>query len=219
MPDYAALQQKRTELIRKALDGSWFLAPISSEAIEFITGPDSMLLALPVGYNDYGWTTEDGMQFGRDMGNSEIRSFGSTDATRSDIQSDTDTVNVVGQETSRITIETYLGVDLESLVPEVGGEVAVAKPTRPKARFHRGFSLAVDDADEGEIYIGRTMPRVKVTSYTEQQYGSGDSAITWGATFTAYKDSTLGYASKYHFGGPGWAALLDSMGFQPAATA
>jgi hypothetical protein len=82
----------------------------------------------------------------------------------------------------------------------------------------RVFSVAVDDADGGEIYIGRELPRAKVTSYAEQAFSSGDDPITWGVTFTGYKDSELGYAEAYHFGGPGWLALLDKMGFQPAAS-
>ena len=43
--------------------------------------------------------------------------------------------------------------------------------------------------------------------------------VTWGATFTGYKDSSMGTAQRFHFGGPGWNALLADMGFQPAAVA
>lgn len=218
MPDYAALADKKNELIRKALDGSAFIAPITADPLTAMTGPDSMLLELPDGYEDAGWLSSDGIAFGRDVSSSDVSSFGSQSPTRSDTTADTTTVTIVGQESKRLTIETYLGVDLSALVPEAGGGVMVAKPGRPKARFHRLFAVAVDDGDAGEIYIGRELPRAKPTAYTEQAFSSGDDPITWGVTFTGYKDSALGTAERYHFGGPGWAALLDSMGFLPAAS-
>lgn len=218
MPDYAGLQQKKNELIRKALDGSAFIAPISAPVLEAMTGPDSLLLPLPDGYEDAGWLSGDGIAFGRDVSSSDVTSFGSQTPTRSDTTADTTTVTIVGQETKRLTIEMYLGASLASLVPQVGGGVVVSQPSRPRARFHRLFAVAVDDADEGEIYIGRELPRAKPTAYTEQAYSSGDDPITWGVTFTGYKDSALGTAQRFHFGGPGWAALLEDMGFQPAAT-
>lgn len=219
MPDYAALQEKKNELIRKALDGSVFLAPISADTIARITGPDGMLTVLPAGYEDYGWLSTDGVAFGRDVSASDVSSFGSQTPTRSDTNADTTTVTIVGQESKRLTIETYLGVDLAALVPANGGEVVVDQPSRPRSRFHRLLAVSVDDGDEGEIYIARQLPRAKVTAYSEQSWSSGDDPITWGATFTGYKDSALGTAQRFHFGGPGWAAYLSSMGFLPAATA
>jgi hypothetical protein len=38
----------------------------------------------------------------------------------------------------------------------------------------------------------------------------------YGVTFTAYQDSTAGFTESWLFGGPGWNALIDAMGF-PAA--
>jgi hypothetical protein len=77
------------------------------------------------------------------------------------------------------------------------------------------MSLAVDLGDAGEIYIGRFLPRAKVTGYSEQSFGGGDDPISWGVTFTGYEDSTLGFSESWLFGGPGWNALLAEMGFTP----
>ena len=219
MPDFAALTQKKNELIRKALDGAFYLAPIGSDPITDLTGPDGQLKQLPQGYRELGWLSTDGMQFGRDVSTSDVQSFGSTTPTRSDTNADTTTVTVVAQETNLLTIEMSTGADLMNLVPKVGGGVKIAKPTRPKAKFYRGLALAVDDGDGGEIYIARELPRIKATSYAEQAFAGGDDPITWGITFTGQKDSALGYAEAYHFGGPGWNALLSAMDFKPAATA
>ncbi len=75
------------------------------------------------------------------------------------------------------------------------------------------IALAVPAGDAGEIYVARFMPRAKVTNYAEQAFGGGDDPITWGVTFTGEVDSNLGYSERWIFGGPGWASLLDDMGF------
>lgn len=217
MPDYAALANKKNELIRKALDGSAFIADIGAAAITALTDASGQLTELPEGYDDLGWLSSDGIQFGRDVSTSDVTSFGSTSPTRSDTNADTTTMTVVCQETKLLTIGLATGADLTNFVPSAGGGVKIAKPTRPKSRFYRLLSVAVDDGDAGEIYIARELPRAKVTSYAEQAFASGDDPITWGVTFTGQKDATLGYAEAYHFGGPGWAALLEDMGFAPAA--
>ena len=222
MADYEALKNKQTELIRKSLDGSAFIADIAADAIAALTtytaGPPVVidLTPLPSGYDDLGWLTSDGMQFSRDVSTSEVTSFGSVSPTRTDITSDTTTMTVTAQETKLLTIGLATGADLSAITPAVNtGEVSIAKPTRPKSRHYRVLSLAVDQGDAGEIYLGRFLPRAKVTSYAEQSFGSGDDPITWGVTFTGEEDSTLGYSERWIFGGPGWNALLTEMGFTP----
>ena len=74
----------------------------------------------------------------------------------------------------------------------------------------RGVLLAVDENDSGEIYIARFLPRAKVNSYAEQNFGSGDDPVTWGVTLIGEEDSDLGYSEQWIFGGAGWNA-------QPAA--
>jgi hypothetical protein len=172
------------------------------------------LAPLPSGYDDLGWLTSDGMAFSRDVSASEVGSFGSVSPTRTDIVSDTTTLTVTAQETKLLTIGLATGADLANITPDpLTGEVSIAKPVRPKSRHYRVMSLAVDQGDAGEIYLGRFLPRAKVTSYAEQSYANGDEAITWGVTFTGEEDSDLGYSERWIFGGPGWNALLADMGF------
>ena len=220
MADYDSLKNKQTELIRKALDGSAFLAPISSAGITNLTtyaaGPPVVrdLTPLPTGYDDLGWLTTEGMSFSREVAQSDIGSFGSVSPTRTDIQSDTSSVTVVAQETKMLTIGLATGADLTGVTPAVNtGEVSIAKPTKPQSRAYRLLCLAVDLGDAGEIYIGRYFPRAKVSSYSEQSFSGGDEAITWGVTFTGEEDSAAGYSERWLFGGPGWFALLSAMGF------
>ncbi len=217
---YEALKNKQTELIRKALEGSVFIGDINVSPITTLTtytaGPPVSidLTPLPVGMDDLGWLSNDGAQFSRDVSSSDVTSWGSVSPTRSDITSDTSTLTVVAQETKLLTIGLATGADLAGITPDAqSGEVSIEKPARPSSKFYRTLSLAVDLGDAGEIYIGRFLPRAKVTSYSEQSFGGGDDPISWGVTFTGYEDSALGYSERWLFGGPGWQALLTEMGF------
>lgn len=223
MADYEALKNKQTELIRKALDGSVFVADVTADAIANLTsytaGPPVVidLTPLPAEYDDLGWLTNDGAQFSRDVSASEVSSWGSVTPTRTDVTSDSTTMTVTAQETKLLTIGMATGADLAGLEAAFQtGEVSIAKPARPKSKHYRVLSLAVDQGDAGEIYIARFLPRAKVTGYAEQSFGGGDDPITWGVTLAGEEDSTLGYSERWIFGGPGWLALLPEMGFTQA---
>lgn len=220
MANYDALKNKQQELIRKALEGSVFLADIGAAAITNLTtytaGPPAVidLTPLPTGWDDLGWLTGDGAQFSRDVSSSEVTSWGSVTPTRTDVTADTSTLTVVAQETKLLTIGLATGADLAGVAPAANtGEVSIAKPARPKSKHYRVLSLAVDQGDAGEIYIARFLPRAKVSGYAEQSFGGGDDPITWGVTLTGEEDSTLGYSERWIFGGAGWNALLTDMGF------
>lgn len=219
MPRYEDLANKKNELIRKAMDGSVFGAPVTAEPIGDLTtyaaGPPVVidLTPLPTGWDDFGWMTTDGAQFARDVSSSDVSSWGSVTPTRTDITADTTSLSFTMQETKALTIGIATGADLAGIVPDAdSGEVKIAKPAKPTSRYYRILALAVDQGDAGEIYIARFLPRAKVTSYTEQTLG-GEDALTWGVTVTGEIDSALGYSESYLFGGAGWQALLDEMGF------
>jgi hypothetical protein len=214
MPNYQDdLKNKQAELIRKALDGSAFVAPPDAAVINSLTtGASSELTALPTEWDDLGELTSDGMQHGRETSQSEIVSFGRVSPSRTDITADTTTIQVTAQETKALTIALGTGADLSAITADpVTGEVDLAKPTRAASRHYRLLTLMEDDYNGDEIWIARFFPRAKVTAYSEQNYSSGDEALPWGVTFTAEVDSTLGYSERWLFGGPGWNALRAKM--------
>lgn len=221
MASYDSLKNKQAELIRKALDGSVFVADLSADPIAELTtatgvAPDVTidLSPLPTDWDDLGWLTDDGAQFERDSSSSEISSWGSVTPTRTDVVSDTSTLTVTAQETKLLTIGLATGADLANLTPDPDtGELSIAKPARPKSKHYRVLSLAVDEGEAGEIYIARFLPRAKVNSYAAQSFSKGDEPITWGVTLVGEEDSDLGYSERWIFGGPGWQALLADMGF------
>lgn len=222
MPNYEALKNKQTELIRKALEGSVFLADISADPIAELTAktgtaPNEVidLVALPTDWDDLGWLTEDGAAFARDVSQDETTSYGSITPTRTDVTSDVTALTVVCQETKLLTIGLATGADLAGVLADADtGEVSISKPARPKGKHYRVMSLAVDIADAGEVYVARFLPRAKVTNYAEQAHNGG--VITWGVTLTGEEDSDLGYSERWIFGGAGWNAMITDMGFTVA---
>jgi hypothetical protein len=195
------------------------LANLGLTAGQAAYGKDSgiSLRQLPNLWDDLGWLTTDGASHSRDVSSSDVTSWGSVTPTRTDITSDTTAVAVVAQETKLLTVGLASGVDPSTIVADIDtGEVSIAKPTRPRGKYWRVMTLAVDLGDGGEIYIGRFLPRAKVTNYTEQNYGQSDDPISWGVTLTGETDPDLGYSERWLFGGPGWNALLDEMGIPRA---
>lgn len=214
MPAWDELKVHQNHLIRKALEGSVFAAPITAPAITALTDTTSELLALPDGYVDLGFMSDDGAQFSAEIDSSDVTSWGSVEPTRRDITQDVTTLQGFFQETNKMSIALYTGVDAASLTPDAtSGELKVDKPDRPASRHYRILTLGVDLADAGEIYVARFLPRASVTDKDDQAFQSGDDPLGWPVTMTAYKDSALGTSESYFFGGPGWKALLADMGF------
>lgn len=219
MAGYDALKNKQAELIRKALDGSVFLAPVTADPIDNLTvavvGPPATigLAPLPTDWDDLGWLTDDGAQFARDVSTSEVSSWGAITPTRTDVVSDSTSLTVTAQETKLLTLGLATGADLANIIADAAtGEVRIAKPVRPKSRHYRALSLAVDENEFGEIYIARFLPRAKVSSYAEQSFAKSDDPITWGVTMVGEVDSDLGYSEEWLFGGAGWKGILADMG-------
>lgn len=224
MPSYDDLKNHQSELIRKALKGSFFIAPPDAAQITNLTsytaGPPAViaLTPLPVSWDDLGLIGSDGVAASGEQSASDITSWGYVQPTRSDITTDTTTLTVVAQETKLLTIGLYTGADLSNVTPAANtGEVSIAKAARPRSQYNRGLLLAVDESDDGEIFIGRYFPRLKVTGKSDQSFGGGDEPISWGVTLQTYVDDTAGYSERWLFGGPGWRAKLTQMGFPAAA--
>lgn len=212
---YADIEDRKQQLIRKALQGSFYIWDVTGETLSSLTTDASGDLApLPADAEDVGWLTEEGMAFSGETNQSDITSFGATTPTRSDITSETTTLTVVMQETKGMSLGLITGADRSGITADATtGETRIDKPERPSSRYYRGLALAVDEDETGEeIYIARYLPRAKVTGKTQPSFAAGDNAITYGVTFTGFKDSALGFTESWLFGGPGWQNLLTDMG-------
>lgn len=221
MPGYASLEVKKNELIRKGIQGSVFLAPYSASPIDPTTLFDADtgdLATLPALYTDLGWLDDTGAAIGRDITATEVPGWGSINPLRSDITADTTTLKIVPQETNQQTIAMYAGVDASSLVPTgPNGVVVIPVPNTTVPRYYRALVVGVDATENGEIVLGRYLPRAMVTKYDDQSYNTKDVAL-YGATLTAYLDSVAGYAQAFLYGGAGWLAILADMGLSRIVT-
>lgn len=214
--DFASLNTRKNQLIRKAKEGTVFVDTMKSDILTSITEGAEAALSLPPTLVDgsLGWFTEDGVSFAGDVQESNINSWGALEPTRREITTDTTTISVTAQETNLINIGLYTGNDFDALKPDpTTGELIVTKPPRPRLRHFRTFALAVDEYEGEEVYIGRYLPRASVSRAPEQVYTGGDTALTWGLTFTSSVDSEAGYSERYFFAGPGWKAMLEEAGF------
>lgn len=219
MVAFSTLREHHPELVRKALDGSVFIAEYSASLVTSLTTTSSATLsALPAGYEDLGLTTDDGSAFGRDIEESNVTSFGHTEPTRSDITSDVTTMTVTAQETKLLTLALYTGAAQAAITAAATtGEVHIHKPLNPESRHYRVLALYVDQYEGDDLYIGRILPRAKITSRGEQQFSKGDDPIMYDLTFTAFFDATAGYSEDFFLAGPGALALNTAMSI-PTAT-
>ena len=83
---YDQLKNKQSELIRKALEGSVFLASYTTALPTRLTAGDaSQLVPLPDGFTDLGWVDKgDGATWSRSVDTSDVESWGAVEPTRSD---------------------------------------------------------------------------------------------------------------------------------------
>ncbi|WP_043842010.1 hypothetical protein [Amycolatopsis taiwanensis] len=213
---YSALKRKQSELIRKALEGSVFIADHSAELpTTLTTGSSADLVPLPSGYEDLGWVSKsDGATWSRSVDTSDVESWGAVEPTRTDITKQTDGLKVVAQETKRRTLELYEGLDLSGVTPDpMTGEVTFDRPSRPATRYFRALGLFVDGAGADTIYVAKLLPKASVTETGDQKWSDDGDPIGYDVTLTAKYDDEAQTAMRMFFGGPGWKALLDDMGF------
>ncbi len=209
--------QRKAKLIRKAQDAVIFAAPTSVAAITALTsGATRELAALPAGWETLGHHTEDdGINWTREVDAADVRSHGSQEPTRRDITSDVRGLEVLAQESKRITMEMYHNVDLSAVTPAATtSEIKFSPPRTAATNYWRLLAVAQDGAGDDTIYFARFCPRASVTDYPEQPWTKEDE-VRWPLTFTAYVDDDLGYAMTEFWGGPGIVDLLTDMDFPP----
>jgi hypothetical protein len=214
---WADLVSRNSNLIFKALGGgAVFVAPIATALPTAITsGAGGTLQSLPVGFKCLGWLDKSGAKFGRDIAQSNVNSWGAKQPTRIDIVSDVNTIQCVAQETNLQTLSLDLGCNPGDLVPDgTSGELIFDQPeTSPKVQ-NRVFVIARDVRTQGEVYFAKLFPQAEVTARAGQAWQDGDDApIQYDLTFTAFLDDTANTTVRHFYGGPGWKALVEDMGF------
>lgn len=220
MPALSALAEHKSELIRKALEGSIFIAPFSATPITTMTtGAGGELAALPSGYKDVGFVEKgNAVTWSRSVTTEEIMAWGDIFPVRRDITKDDSQLKFTMLETKRTSLELYYGLDLSStLANATTKEVSFAQPSRPSTKFYRVFGLFQDGEGSDAIYIGRFYPRASVTDMSDQKWSDDTDPVAWDVSMSAVTDTDLGYPVKHFFGGPGWQTVLADTGFTSAS--
>jgi len=160
------------------------------------------LQALPAGYESGGIQTTDGITLNRNVTIDDTMSWQSTEITRSDTSMDQTQVQVVLQQTSRVSI----ALSENKLLSEVGAlGTAVRLDRAPSAVEPLRKMLLIARDVQNDVVIGRFFPRVKVTAHDAQKLARTDT-YNYGFTFTSYLDPAYGTSSRYFIGGAGWLA-------------
>lgn len=202
-----------SQLIRKALQGAAFIAPITADIIPSLTDEEGQFVELPADYMPVGMVSkDDGYTFGSSSETSEVTSLGYASPTRMDITSQSLSIAFTAQETNRTTLELAYGMDLSSVTPATSGEISFDRPDVPLDIYYRLIVIAADGFGTQAWALGRHFPRVKVTEIADVTWSDTD-AVTYGITLTGFPDAEEGFSERNFLGGPGAQANADAMGF------
>lgn len=214
MATFEELREAKGSLIRKALGGFIVVAPMSAEVPDKFISADGGLVDLKaLGYKRLGWLTKgDGINFSRDVEQQEVESFGALEPTRVDFTKDVTSAAFRCQETNKQVLEMYYNLDLSDVVADENNEFSFENEAQPSTIYRRMIYIAKDGNGDDAKYIIKTMPRAIVSEVQEQAWSS-ESELSYGLTVKATSDDDLGFSVRHTFGGPGFAALLEDMGF------
>ncbi|GAA1402013.1 hypothetical protein GCM10009613_61230 [Pseudonocardia kongjuensis] len=208
--------------IRKGKKVAVLRAPMSVAIPEWLTqggasGAPITLRPLP-GFLGMGlMRKDDGISHTRDQEKSDIMAVGFQDPVRSDFDADTFSAQIVGLETHRANIESYLQVDLSGVTLDADtGELSFPQPTDGAIVQNRWFFIAQDGLGLDRFWWAR-LYTAGVVSETDDQNMGGEDGWQWPMTISSQTDPDAGYSVHHYFGGPGWKAAAESMGFPALA--
>lgn len=208
MATFTEAKGHKRENIRKILEMAIFVKPVATgdTAITKVWGGTTAGLVIPAGYLPVGMVTkDDGATWTRDQETSDVTSYGYAEPVRRDIVSDVTGLAFTMQESKKITMELFHGLDLSTVTTDTalnGGSFYFDKASRPVTRRYRVLALGKDGDGPDAIYLARWLPNAQVTENGEQAWSEGEE-VKYPATFTAYTDTAFGTSFREIWGGPG----------------
>jgi hypothetical protein len=210
---FASIKGHNRTNIRKILELAIFVKPWSASSTPITSIWDGTGLVLPAGYESVGLTTkDDGATWTRDQESSDTMSHGYGSPTRRDITSDVTGLQFTMQESKRLSLELYHGVDLSTTTPDANGNVLFDKPSRPAQPRYEVLAIGKDGDGPDAVYVARILPEAQITEMQEQKWTEADE-VRYPATITAYVHEAWGTSMREIWGGPGLDAA--AMGFTP----
>jgi hypothetical protein len=217
--DYTSIAHRQAALIRKALQGSVFIAPYTASAITSITtGASQDIAPLPAGYTDVGMIDKKSApSWANKVTTQEVNAWGDAYAVRRDITKVDGSLKFTMLETNKTALQLYLGQDLSTapLAPTTR-ELIINQASRPQPIPYRVLGITQDGTGTNAIYIGKFYPRAFITDVGDQAWSDDAEALVYDVTITPQNDATIGTGGSpcvHFFGGPGWFAQLSQTGF------
>ncbi|WP_032368590.1 phage tail tube protein [Rhodococcoides fascians] len=216
MVAFDSIADFKDDLVRKVLAGAVLDAPLTASLPATLTSGASSELVATTGFSSLGRISDAGLSASADTESSGVPGWGALEDVRTDIIRRTSTFGFACLETKKNVLALYTNQDLSAVTADATtGEVAFTEATKPDTRYRRMILLGIDGEGANAIYIARFLPRATISEVSEQSWSTED-ALAYQMTVTAKIDSTLGYAVKHLYGGPGWKALNVKMGFATA---
>lgn len=211
--------------IRKGRKVAILIAPMSidipTRITEAVTAGAPPTLMAQEGFKGLGLLSKnDGVSQSRDREKQTTMAIGFQDSVRSDVSSDVFQMQCVGLETNRLTIEQFLQVDLTDYPLDADtAELSFPQPTDGDVPQNRVLSIAQDGRGAGTYWWGRLFTAGVVEETDDQSLGSDEDPYGWPITFSSEVDTDATYSVRHYFGGPGWKAQAEAMGFPALAGA
>lgn len=216
MADYTTISHRQASLIRKALQGSVFIAPYTATAITSITtGAAADIAPLPPGYVDVGMIDKKNAPlWASKVTTQELMAWGDIYPVRRDITKVDASLKFTMLETNKTSLQLYLNQDLSTaVIAPLTHELIVKDLTRPQPIPYRVLGIFQDGSGTNATYVARFYPRAFVTDVADQKWDDDADALTWEVTLAPQPDAVVGTTCVHFFAGPGWASLLSATGF------
>lgn len=212
---FSDLQNAKGNLIRKGLSCIVLVAPMTTRVPEDIfTDEGKIVNFAKLGYESVGWTSKDaGVSFTRSTDKSEVESYGAAEPTRSDITKDTMSAKFEMQETKKITLAMYYGIDLTDVKVKKNTQTQFIKQNLPETVYRRALFIFRDGTEAKPIFMIFDAPKTKVSDPDELAF-SAEKEVKYGVTLEASRDDELDYSMRFVYGGLGWKELAPLMGFE-----
>jgi hypothetical protein len=218
MPTFATIQADADErsLVRKIQKAVAFIAPMTVELPEALTGADSLPIDLKTaGFLPVGLVTPDGYSFGREIESEDVDALGYASPIRSDTTRVPRTVSFTVLEKGRKhMLELTYGTDLTGVTQGVNGEIVIDEPDLPVDAEWRLLIVGSDGPAANNWILGKGYGAVKLNATGEEVWGR-EGAVSQQLTFNVFTDDEIGVPVKHYYGGTG-AKASTVLGFTKA---
>ena len=215
MPTFATLQADADErgLVRKIQRAVAFIAPMSVDLPDALTGADSLPIDLKTaGFLPVGLVSPDGYSFSREVESEDIDALGYASPVRSDVTRVPRSVSFTVLEKGRKhMLELVYGTDLTGVTQGLNGEIIIDEPDLPINAEWRLLIVGDDGAAADNWILGKGYGAVKLSATGEEVWGR-EGAVSQELTFNVFTDDTIGVPVRHYIGGTG-AKASTVLGF------